>query len=69
MEGSSEEYERLALAALKKAAEPASDATYHNNRALIFATLAHAAAAAELADAQSRPALPEAKGDRRLKGA
>jgi hypothetical protein len=59
VEGSSEEYERLALAALKKAGEPASDATYHNNRAIIFATLAQAAAAAELAEAQNRPALPQ----------
>ena len=68
MEGSSAEYERLALAAIKKAGEPASDATYHNDRAIIFATLAQAAATAELADAQNRPALPEAS-DRRLKGA
>ena len=60
MEGSSAEYERLALAALKKAGEPSSDATYHNSRALIFATLAQAAAAAEAAAALGRPALPPA---------
>ena len=59
MEGTSDEYERLALAAIKKAAEPQSDSTYHNDRAIIFATLAQAAASAELAAAQNRPALPQ----------
>ncbi len=54
MEGSSEEYEKLTLAALKKAASPDSDATYHNNRAAIFASLAMAAASAEMADALTR---------------
>ena len=68
MEGTSAEYERLALAALKKGAASDSDATYHNNRAVIFANLAMAAATAELADAQNRPALP-AGDDRQLKGA
>ena len=58
MEGTSEEYERLALAALKKGAEPTSDGTYHISRAQIFASLAQAAALAELAEAQNRPALP-----------
>lgn len=50
MEGSSEEYEKLTLAALKKAASPDSDASYHNNRAAIFASLAMAAASAEMAE-------------------
>ena len=54
MEGSSEEYEKLTLAALKKAASPDSDATYHHNRAAIFASLAMAAASAEMADALTR---------------
>lgn len=51
MEGSSEEYEKLTLASLKKAASPDSDATYHNNRAAIFSSLAMAAASAEMAEA------------------
>lgn len=50
MEGSSEEYEKLALAALKKAASADSDPTYHNNRAAIFAYLAQAAASSEMAE-------------------
>lgn len=54
MEGSSEEYEKLTLASLKKAASPDSDATYHNNRAAIFASLASAAASAEMAEALKR---------------
>ena len=54
MEGSSEEYEKLTLASLKKAASPDSDATYHNNRAAIFASLAAAAASAEMAEALDR---------------
>lgn len=51
MEGTSEEYEKLTLASLKKAASPDSDATYHNNRAAIFSSLAMAAASAEMAEA------------------
>ncbi|MCB1016837.1 MAG: hypothetical protein KDB10_17245 [Acidimicrobiales bacterium] len=58
MEGSSEEYEKLTLASLKKAASPDSDATYHNNRAAIFASLAAAAASAEMAEALDRLAGP-----------
>lgn len=54
MEGSSEEYEKLTLASLKKAASPDSDATYHNTRAAIFASLASAAASAEMAEALNR---------------
>lgn len=50
MEGSSEEYEKLALAALKKAASADSDPTYHNTRAAIFAYLAQAAASSEMAE-------------------
>jgi len=50
MEGSSEEYEKLALAALKKAASANSDPTYHNTRAAIFAYLAQAAASSEMAE-------------------
>lgn len=60
MEGSSEEYEKLTLASLKKAASPDSDATYHNNRAAIFASLAAAAASAEVAEALNRLAGPSA---------
>lgn len=60
MEGSSEEYEKLTLASLKKAASPDSDATYHNNRAAIFASLAAAAASAEMAEALNRLAGPPA---------
>ncbi|MCB1003556.1 MAG: hypothetical protein KDB35_05160 [Acidimicrobiales bacterium] len=62
MEGSSEEYEKLTLASLKKAASPDSDATYHNTRASIFASLASAAASAEMAEALKRlagPSTPE----------
>ena len=58
MEGSSEEYEKLTLASLKKAASPDSDATYHNTRAAIFASLAAAAASAEMAEALNRLAGP-----------
>lgn len=50
MEGSSEEYEKLALAALKKAASADSDPTYHNTRAAIFAYLAQAAASSEMSE-------------------
>ena len=60
MEGSSEEYEKLTLASLKKAASPDSDATYHNTRAAIFASLAAAAASAEMAEALNRLAGPPA---------
>lgn len=63
MEGSSEEYEKLTLASLKKAASPDSDATYHNNRAAIFSSLAMAAASAEMAEAIKHLAgLPSALG-------
>lgn len=64
MEGSSEEYEKLTLASLKKAASPDSDASYHNNRAAIFASLASAAASAEMAEALKRLAgmAPDAPG-------
>ena len=58
MEGSAEEYEKLTLAGLKKAAAPDSDATYHNTRAAIFAALAQAAASSEMAEALGRIAGP-----------
>jgi len=44
MVGSAAEYERLALAALRKAGSKDADPTYHNTRAAIYATLANAAA-------------------------
>jgi len=44
MVGSAAEYERLALAALRKADAEGTDATYHNTRAGIYASLAIAAA-------------------------
>jgi hypothetical protein len=44
MVGSAAEYERLALAALRKAGSDGSDPTYHNARAHIYATLAIASA-------------------------
>jgi hypothetical protein len=44
MVGSAAEYERLALAALRKAEADGADPTYHNNRAHIYATLAIASA-------------------------
>ena len=62
-EGSAEAYEKLTLASLKKAAAPDSDATYHNNRAAIFASPAAAAASAEMAEALNRLAgTPAAAG-------
>lgn len=63
MEGSSEEYEKLTLASLKKAASPDSDATYHNTRASIFASLAAAAASAEMAEALNRMAGSSARSE------
>lgn len=44
MVGSAAEYERLALAALRKADADGTDPTYHNARAHIYATLAVASA-------------------------
>lgn len=59
MVGSAAEYERLALAALRKADAEGTDATYHNNRAHIYATLAVAAAQ----DGGPKPRAKKAKGE------
>lgn len=71
MVGSAAEYERLALAALRKAGSDGSDPTYHNTRAHIYATLAVASAseatarrarkAAKTASAGTSKALPAGK--------
>jgi hypothetical protein len=75
MVGSAAEYERLALAALRKAGTDGSDPTYHNARAHIYATLAIASAseasagragksakAAKASTGNEAKALPAGKG-------
>jgi hypothetical protein len=57
MVGSAAEYERLALAALRKADADGTDPTYHNTRAAIYAQLAIAAAS----DAAARAARKAAR--------
>jgi hypothetical protein len=56
MVGSAAEYERLALAALRKAEADGSDPTYHNARAHIYATLAIASASETAAKAARKAA-------------
>lgn len=56
MVGSAAEYERLALAALRKADADGTDATYHNTRANIYASLAIAAATDSSAQAARKAA-------------
>ena len=61
MVGSAAEYERLALAALRKAGSGDADPTFHNTRAAIYATLAMAAAS----ETQSRMARKAARTETR----
>lgn len=44
MAGGAEEYEKMALASMRRASESGGDPKYHHTRAQIFATLALAAA-------------------------
>ena len=44
MAGSAEEYEKMALASMRRASESGGDPKFHHARAQIFATLAAAAA-------------------------
>jgi hypothetical protein len=44
MAGSAEEYEKMALASMRRASESGGDPRFHHARAQIFATLAAAAA-------------------------
>lgn len=44
MAGGAEEYEKMALASMRRASDQGGDSTYHHARAQIFATLALAAA-------------------------
>lgn len=44
MAGSAEEYEKMALASMRRASEDGGDPRFHHARAQIFATLAAAAA-------------------------
>ena len=44
MAGGAEEYEKMALASMRRASESGGDPKYHHARAQIFATLALAAA-------------------------
>jgi hypothetical protein len=72
MVGSAAEYERLALAALRKASTDGNDPTYNNARAHIYASLAIAAAseasagrarkAAKASSGSEAKALPAGKG-------
>ncbi|OWY62542.1 hypothetical protein B7486_57865 [cyanobacterium TDX16] len=62
MVGSAAEYERLALAALRKAGTDGSDPTYHNARAHIYATLA-IASASEASARRARKAAKSSSGD------
>ncbi len=44
MAGGAEEYEKMALASIRRASDGGGDPKYHHTRAQIFATLALAAA-------------------------
>ena len=44
MAGSAEEYEKMALASLRRASDSGGDSRFHHARAQVFATLAAAAA-------------------------
>jgi hypothetical protein len=62
MVGSAAEYERLALAALRKAGSSDADPTYHNTRAAIYATLAVASASETQSRMARKVARTEPKG-------
>ena len=53
MAGSAEEYEKMALASMRRASESGGDPRFHHARAQIFATLA-AAAASQVAEGRRR---------------
>lgn len=64
MVGSAAEYERLALAALRKAGEDGVDPTYQNARAHIYATLAMASASEATVRANKKAATSAKAEDR-----
>jgi hypothetical protein len=58
MAGGAEEYEKMALASIRRASDQGGDANYHHARAQIFALLALAAAT----EAGNRLAVPAEQG-------